>query len=506
MVQQKSDLIKAAEERDEFVKEMELKNKERFLKAQKERQKKDEERHEEFLYDELGKGLLDALPKYRSWRFNARDDFELPIEGRVTMADLPLHRVTYYLLPIFDFDFVHRHPAPDLYDPTHLGSLLVHVEKYLSEVDDDEGIEGALAWLYEDPNTLRLIAELLVLNKIYPNRTAVAFLDKKTEVVRRGSLVEDSILGKENAANLKTALDMFLEVVEMDLMTKPSLEQPHPSQAYTDLIFALVDDDEDDIFSQTESKEFCRMILSRPILGQLLTTAAMILSTEGRASGDLSKRRATYITVVPTVVLNYVQQEGIDWIATSFWQKLDLDGDGSVTGEEFREDFVHCVWESIVLPLAGLLVEAGELAWQKGLNPQAKKTTSEGIFHVGFGRDEKLKGIAPEERSKSQRNCMGAELDIFASCMPVEPSQRVNKDVPNEFGNGEIRDSKKEDDYTAYEESCNSGPDACKVQDPVAAVKERRQLELRGKPPDPIIDAEVESNRKATCEGKCIVM
>jgi len=90
--------------------------------------------------------------------------------------------------------------------------------------------------------------------------------------------------------------------------------------------------------------------------------------------------------------------------------------------------------------------------------------------------------------------------------MPVEPSQRVNKDVPNEFRKAESDDSKKEDDYKAYEKSCNSGSDACKVQDPVAAVKESRQLELRGKPPDPIIDAEVETNRKATCEGKCTVM
>eukprot|EP00746_Dinoflagellata_sp_MGD_P006909 gnl/MRDRNA2_/MRDRNA2_113617_c0_seq1.p1 gnl/MRDRNA2_/MRDRNA2_113617_c0~~gnl/MRDRNA2_/MRDRNA2_113617_c0_seq1.p1 ORF type:complete len:492 (+),score=82.08 gnl/MRDRNA2_/MRDRNA2_113617_c0_seq1:119-1594(+) len=434
--------------------------------------KKEEAMHNRALtacYGQVSEGLIHAVSQHRSWKFQARDahGLELHDEDRhgMSLGKLPLTRVADYLAPLLDCDQLEDE---EIHDPKNLGLLRGLVSKWLSAVDSDRRIAGKLKPLHEDKEKCMAIAELLILSKIYPTRAEIfptnielttqekilqVFMMKSTSSLH--CLRKEVMLGRK--IELMTAMDMLLELLEIEHDNHSSQWSGKTKSAYMHLIWNLVDIDQDGFFSHDESCELVRLLLSRPSFGRMLTSVCV----KKQASRWATLRRATFIGITPSVVLSFVQDlHRFTSHSKSLWWKLDKDGNSRVSKEEFCDLFTEAFWDAIVIPLASMVTQKVEAAGRKSDPVQTTMVTAvpaapisqtqnipdvpgsasvkpDGKSAAPISETQNIPDVAGSTTVKRDCTCKGANL--FSDCLDSDDTKRHSKRLLHDSTGGKFR-------------------------------------------------------------------
>lgn len=366
------------------------------------------------LYDQLAANLLGILQMYREWKLEAMFQNKINREHEmefveISLSTMPVTIVAVYLVPLLD---IQHWFDPGLQDPEQSDMLKSVVKEWLSQVDnvihsrvssqrnpskDADGLgTGSLSALYMDDKKCAAMAELLMLNKIWPSRIDI-LLNTTNEAleqgsipgfgIRPGSLREKVVLGQMDL--LAAPVDMFLDVLEIGLSKEISFEMPalaKTMKVYTHLIFDFVDLNGDGLLSQEESAEFCRVLLSRASLGRLLITCICEYAADDLIRPTTTPvTRTSLISIIPSLLLTFAS-EGVELLALNLWLDMDFDGNGELIKAEFCEHFPRAFWKIILLPLIGRLAEkSGKL--NAAHTTKNKEWQKDGSIKDGSTRD-----------------------------------------------------------------------------------------------------------------------
>lgn len=473
-------------------------------------------------YGQVAEGLIHAVSQHRSWKFQARDEHGLELygEGRhgMTIGKLPLARVAEYLAPLLDCQQL---ADEEMHDPEKLGLLRELVSKWLSTVDGDSRIAGKLKPLYIDKEKCMAIAEFLILTKIYPTRAQI--FPTNTEVLAQETVLHMIMIMKSTTSlhrlrkevmlgrkfQLMAALDMLLELLEIELNNHSSQWSVRTKSAYMHRIWNLVDIDQDGFFSHDESCEFVRLILSRPSFGRMLTSVCV----KKQASHWATLRRATFICITPSVVLSFVQDPyHFTFQSKSLWLKLDKDGNSRVSKEEFCDLFTEAFLEAIVIPLASMVTQQVKVAWRKSNAVQTAMVAAAPTSQTQNGPDVSGSADAQWDRTsaapvlqtqnipevagstKAKRDCTFEGADVFSMCLDSDDTKCHSKRLLDDSKDGKFRVKLSSIDSAGHR---------------TAIAKESNHLTVLEHPArfDPVLDSERPA--KPPCENfsqKCSVM
>lgn len=398
------------------------------------------------LYNALAEGLSHAQSQHKAWRNEARKTHGLEDDDKVgdskvrrgsktsssrSLAKLPLVRVADYLGPLLDNQKFAHHKKHfgdhDIRDLSKVGFLRELVREWLATVDGDKRIAGKLASFYGDKEKCAAIAELLALSKIYPNRADIFPTHREVPVREKFMQLvlmkppsslhrvrKEVMLGRKS--QLMIAIDMFLEFLEIDYNSSPSSQSDRQTakkkaylHTYLHEIWKLVDIDIDGFFSEAESFEVTRIILSRPSFGRLITSVWV----QKRVSLWVSIQRAILIRVIPSVVRSFVQDVfGMASSSKYMLLKLDTDGDQLISKQEFCNHFTHAFWDVIVIPLVNAVAQNFENALRSIKTPRIQTPIAKTIQTATVTTLPHRSGSA-----KTNRNCTVVDVSTWCHDM-----------------------------------------------------------------------------------------
>lgn len=160
-------------------------------------------------------------------------------------------------------------------------------------------------------------------------------------------------------------------------------------------------------FSEAESFEVIRLVLSRPPLGRLLTSVWV----RKRVSLWVPLQRALLTRVIPSVVRSFVHDLfGMASSSKALWLKLDADGNHLVSKQEFCDLFPSAFWDMIVIPLVNVLAQDFENVSRRIKFPGSQILTSNAI------QTAKLNTVQRSASAKANRNC--TVVDVSSWCPP----------------------------------------------------------------------------------------
>eukprot|EP00746_Dinoflagellata_sp_MGD_P167140 gnl/MRDRNA2_/MRDRNA2_97524_c0_seq1.p1 gnl/MRDRNA2_/MRDRNA2_97524_c0~~gnl/MRDRNA2_/MRDRNA2_97524_c0_seq1.p1 ORF type:complete len:443 (+),score=91.39 gnl/MRDRNA2_/MRDRNA2_97524_c0_seq1:94-1422(+) len=397
-------------------------------------------------YNVLAEGLVHAVLKHREWKFQARQEFGLTIhhDGQhgMSLAKLPVVCVADYLAPILDLQMFED---SEFHHPYLLGPLTELVRSWLSTVDRDPRIHGGMRLFYEDKRLCMAVAELLILSKIYPARAELlpthndmSVRDRILEVILLKGMSslhhvrKEVMLGRKQ--ELMVVIDKFLDVLEGHL--KKQSEQPDTMPAaLMHLIWQLADLDNNGFFSEDESCELLRFILSRPAFGRLLASVWL----QNQKSLWDAIRRVTLTLIIPSVVLCFVKDFRHFLPASkSLWQKLDTDGNHRITKDEFCNGFADAFMEKVITPIINLVAEKLEDALKTSQTKEnfvqdRKAVPTKTVQDASMKTCEKTV-VQTAMPAKARRSCTVETAEFLNTCYPdddLRNKARRNKQLEN---------------------------------------------------------------------------
>lgn len=401
------------------------------------------------LYDKLVVFLNYELSNYTTW---VRTVLRVKLEEPIRMDTMPLVNVAVCLRDLFDLGNENA-LGNDLGDPRKIDVLKSMVVAWLSNVENDKRIEGALRPLYLNDKKVTVLSELLGLFHNYPSRTEIVSNEEESSK-DEGRSLRQSIVTQRNS--VLTVMDMFLEFLEIDLSNRCSVKvSADLKTAYPRCIWQLVDLDGDGLFSEDESQELCRVILSRTSLGRLVVAFMCVNSNQTESdniptpphdSPMVQMERASLISLIPSVVRSFVK-ECRGSTAANLWSGMDKDQDGEVTAEEFKELFLGAFWNAIVVPLTHRLADESKVETRAPGSKESRGSLADLVQPVDLGdfgrpggavgglgdaleglgdfkdtQSEPKSAIENEQRQEKARirSCAGVHAGVFNSCFEEE--------------------------------------------------------------------------------------